>query len=61
MRFVGRNATPADVLRQLKDFRESFVHAEGECVAGLGAIEGDASHAIVDFIEKLLAHSVVPF
>src|SRR4029077_748113 len=49
------------LLRLVKDFTQALVHAEGERISGLGAIEGEATHAILDFIEKLLAHCVAPF
>ena len=56
-----QGSEPGIVLRLLKDFGETFIHTKGESIARFGTIEGDAAYAVFDLVEKLLAHSVVPF
>ena len=48
-------------LRVTYDFGKLFVHPEGKGIAGLRAVERDAADAVAQYVEKILAHGVVPF
>ena len=47
--------------RLLADFCEALVHPERECVARLGAIEGDAADAVAYFVQESPGSSCYAF
>ncbi len=42
------------------DFGQAVVHGEGQGVARLRPVEGDAADAVADFVKEFVAHGRIP-